>query len=102
MRLFLPALFVLCCAAACASAAVAELTDITGAVLVTPATMTKAEQNAADMLLDEVKQAGNAASVNWERVDFFRPYGGIRIEDEVLCTGGDADNLTRPVFAAQP
>ena len=55
-----------------------------------------------DMLLDEVKQAGNAASVNWERVDFFRPYGGIRIEDEVLCTGGDADNLTRPVFAAQP
>ena len=55
MRLFLPALFVLCCAAACASAAVAELTDITGAVLVTPATMTKAEQNAADMLLDEVE-----------------------------------------------
>ena len=54
-----------------------------------------------DMLLDEVKKAGNAASVNWERVDFFRPYGGIRIEDEVLCTDGEADNLTRPVFAAQ-
>ena len=54
-----------------------------------------------DMLLDEVKKAGNAASVDWERVDFFRPYGGNRIEDEVLCTGGDADNLTRPVFAAQ-
>ncbi|SBV36726.1 Xaa-Pro dipeptidase [uncultured Stenotrophomonas sp.] len=54
-----------------------------------------------DMLLNEVKKAGNAASVNWERVDFFRPYGGIRIEDEVLCTGRDADNLTRPVFAAQ-
>ena len=54
-----------------------------------------------DMLLDEVKQAGNGASVNWERVDFFRPYGGIRIEDEVLCTDGDADNLTRPAFAAQ-
>jgi len=53
-----------------------------------------------DMLLDEVKQAGNAASINWDRVDFFRPYGGVRIEDEVLCTGGDADNLTRPVFAA--
>ncbi|MTI74023.1 MAG: Xaa-Pro dipeptidase [Stenotrophomonas sp.] len=53
-----------------------------------------------DMLLDEVKKAGNAASVNWARVDFFRPYGGIRIEDEVLCTDGEADNLTRPVFAA--
>ncbi len=54
-----------------------------------------------DMLLDEVKQAGNAASIDWERVGFFRPYGGIRIEDEVLCTDGEADNLTRPVFAAQ-
>ncbi|MEN5266377.1 Xaa-Pro dipeptidase [Stenotrophomonas sp. TWI587] len=53
-----------------------------------------------DMLLDEVKQAGNGASINWDRVDFFRPYGGVRIEDEVLCTEGEADNLTRPVFAA--
>lgn len=53
-----------------------------------------------DMLLDEVKKAGNAASINWERVDFFRPYGGVRIEDEVLCTDGQADNLTRPAFAA--
>ena len=53
-----------------------------------------------DMLLDEVKKAGNAASVDWDRVEFFRPYGGIRIEDDVLCTEGEADNLTRPAFAA--
>ena len=53
-----------------------------------------------DMLLAEVKQAGNAASVDWNRVDFFRPYGGIRIEDDVLCTQAEADNLTRPAFAA--
>ena len=53
-----------------------------------------------DMLLDEVKQAGNAASIDWARVDAFRPYGGIRIEDEVMCTEGEADNLTRPAFAA--
>ncbi|NDK37968.1 Xaa-Pro dipeptidase [Pseudoxanthomonas gei] len=53
-----------------------------------------------DMLLDEVRQNGLAASVDWARVDAFRPYGGIRIEDEVLCTDGDADNLTRPAFAA--
>ena len=53
-----------------------------------------------DMLLDEVKQAGHGDSIDWARVDFFRPYGGIRIEDEVLCTEGDADNLTRPAFAA--
>jgi len=52
-----------------------------------------------DMLLDEVKQRGHGDSIDWARVDFFRPYGGIRIEDEVLCTEGDADNLTRPEFA---
>ncbi len=53
-----------------------------------------------DMLLDEVKQNGHADSVDWARVDALRPYGGIRIEDEVLCTDGDAANLTRPAFAA--
>ena len=52
-----------------------------------------------DMLLNEVKDAGHGDAINWERVDFFRPYGGIRIEDEVLCTDGEADNLTRPEFA---
>lgn len=51
-----------------------------------------------DMLLDEVKKNGNADSVDWSRVDAFRPYGGIRIEDEVLCTTANAINLTRPAF----
>ncbi|WP_115531010.1 Xaa-Pro dipeptidase [Xanthomonas campestris] len=53
-----------------------------------------------DMLLDEVKKNGHAASVNWDRVAQFAPYGGIRIEDEVVCTDGAPENLTRPVFAA--
>jgi Xaa-Pro dipeptidase len=53
-----------------------------------------------DMLLDEVKKNGHADSVDWKRVEAFRPYGGIRIEDEVMCTEGDAVNLTRPAFAA--
>lgn len=48
-----------------------------------------------DMLLDEVKKNGHAGSVDWARVDAFRPYGGIRIEDDVLCTDGEAQNLTR-------
>lgn len=53
-----------------------------------------------DMLLDEVKKNGHADSIDWARVDAFRPYGGIRIEDEVLCTEGEPLNLTRPAFAA--
>ncbi len=53
-----------------------------------------------DMLLDEVKKNGHAASVDWKRVEQFKPYGGIRIEDEVACTEGEPENLTRPAFAA--
>jgi len=53
-----------------------------------------------DMLLDEVKKNGHADSVDWARVNAFVPYGGIRIEVEVMCTQGDAVNLTRPAFAA--
>lgn len=52
-----------------------------------------------DMLLEDLRAAGQPDAVNWDRVAFFKPYGGIRIEDEVLCTAGAADNLTRPVFA---
>ena len=52
-----------------------------------------------DMLLEEVRQAGHGASVDWARVDAFRPYGGIRIEDDVLCTDAAPENLTRPAFA---
>jgi len=53
-----------------------------------------------DMLLDEVKKNGHAGSVDWDRVARFRPFGGIRIEDEVACTEGEPENLTRPAFAA--
>jgi len=53
-----------------------------------------------DMLLDELKQAGHGGSVDWTRVEQFKPYGGIRIEDEVVCTEDAPENLTRPVFAA--
>jgi len=53
-----------------------------------------------DMLLDELKQKGLGDSVDWSRVDAFRPCGGIRIEDDVVCTGGTPTNLTREAFAA--
>ena len=52
-----------------------------------------------DMLLDELKQKGLADAVDWQRVETFKPYGGIRIEDDVVCTDGDALNLTREGFA---
>ena len=53
-----------------------------------------------DMLLDELKAKGLGDAVDWERVAAFRPYGGIRIEDDVVCTDGEPLNLTREAFAA--
>lgn len=52
-----------------------------------------------DMLLDGLKKNGNADAVDWARVDAFRPFGGIRIEDDVVCTEDAPINLTREGFA---
>lgn len=54
-----------------------------------------------DMLLEELKDRGLGPSVNWDTVAAFRPYGGIRIEDDVVCTDNDPLNLTRTVWEAQ-
>ncbi|HQQ57631.1 MAG TPA: Xaa-Pro dipeptidase [Thermomonas sp.] len=53
-----------------------------------------------DMLLDEVKAKGLGDAVDWSRVDAFKPFGGIRIEDDVVCTEDVPINLTREAFAA--
>ena len=53
-----------------------------------------------DMLLAELKARPAAKDVVWPKVDAFRKYGGIRIEDDVVCTDGEPVNLTREAFAA--
>ncbi|MGZ8797894.1 MAG: M24 family metallopeptidase, partial [Thermoanaerobaculia bacterium] len=50
-------------------------------------------------LLAELKASENAKYVNWKKVDDFRRYGGIRIEDDVVVTNTGHDNLTRDAFA---
>lgn len=52
-----------------------------------------------EMLLAELKAKPAAKDVVWTKVDAFRKYGGIRIEDDVVCTEGDPVNLTREAFA---
>lgn len=52
-----------------------------------------------DMLLDELRAKPVASDIDWAKVDVFRPYGGIRIEDDVVCTDGEPENLTRDAFA---
>ena len=51
------------------------------------------------MLLDGLRQGPHADAVDWARVDAFRPFGGIRIEDDVVCTDDAPVNLTRDGFA---
>jgi Xaa-Pro dipeptidase len=53
-----------------------------------------------DMLLAELRDKPQAADVDWDRVERFRQYGGIRIEDDVACTDREPENLTRDAFAA--
>lgn len=52
-----------------------------------------------DLLLDKLRDDGHADCIDWDRVEAFKPYGGIRIEDDVLCTDGEPINLTREAFA---
>lgn len=51
-------------------------------------------------LLAEWKHQGDAKAIKWERVEKLIPYGGIRIEDNVLVTETGAENLTRDAFAS--
>lgn len=53
-----------------------------------------------DMRLAELQAKPVAKDVVWSKVDAFRKYGGIRIEDDVVCTEGEPANLTREAFAA--
>ncbi len=53
-----------------------------------------------DTLLRKWKADGNSAAINWNRVEVFRDFGGIRIEDNIVVTDGDPVNLSRAAFAS--
>lgn len=48
-----------------------------------------------DSLLAELKQSAHAEMVNWAVVDEFRPFGGIRIEDNIIVHQARNENMTR-------
>ncbi|WP_299796593.1 Xaa-Pro dipeptidase [uncultured Shewanella sp.] len=48
-----------------------------------------------DSLLQELKQDKRQHQVNWNKVDLLRPFGGIRIEDNVIVHSDRNENMTR-------
>lgn len=53
------------------------------------------------MLLDKLREGPHADSMNWDLVEKLIPFGGVRIEDDVVCRADAApENLTRDAFAA--
>jgi Xaa-Pro dipeptidase len=53
-----------------------------------------------ESLLAELRKSENAKHVRWEKVEAFRKFGGIRIEDDLAVTANGSENLTRGAFAA--
>ena len=54
---------------------------------------------AIDMLLENLRGTPAENHVNWTTVDWLRPFGGVRIEDDVRVLVNDRENLTRDAFA---
>ena len=52
-----------------------------------------------DSLLAEAAAGEHKSSINWQAVEALKPYGGIRVEDNVLVTTAAPINLTREAFA---
>jgi Xaa-Pro dipeptidase len=53
-----------------------------------------------DLLLEQARGDARGKHIRWDTVERLRPFGGIRIEDDVLCTPGAPENLTRDAFAS--
>jgi Xaa-Pro dipeptidase len=53
-----------------------------------------------DQLLAAARADDRGRLINWPRVESLRPYGGIRIEDDLAVTASGCENLTRDAFRA--
>lgn len=53
-----------------------------------------------DQLLEPARHGPMHDAIDWLRVDALRPFGGIRVEDDLLVTADGHENLTRQAFAA--
>jgi Xaa-Pro dipeptidase len=52
-----------------------------------------------DSLLAAAHADSRRAHIDWLMVDELKPFGGIRIEDNVVTTAARPENMTRDAFA---
>ncbi len=53
-----------------------------------------------DSLLADLAKSDNAQYINWDKVAEFKPYGGIRIEDNIIVHNTHNENMTRDLGLA--
>jgi len=54
-----------------------------------------------ELLLAPARANQHARHINWPRVAELEPYGGVRVEDDVVVTAAGHANLTRDAFATR-
>ncbi|KUJ81457.1 Xaa-Pro dipeptidase [Microbulbifer flavimaris] len=52
-----------------------------------------------DSLLADLKNSDLASEVHWDKVEALRPFGGVRIEDNVIVHEDRIENMTRDCYA---
>lgn len=53
-----------------------------------------------DSLLSEIKESENSKYMNWNKIESFKKYGGIRIEDNIILHSKGNENITRDLGLA--
>jgi Xaa-Pro dipeptidase len=53
-----------------------------------------------EQLLNEAQADSRGQKINWARVAQLKPFGGIRVEDDLAVTSAGCENLTRDAFSA--
>ena len=48
-----------------------------------------------DQLLKPLKASKSQKHLNWDKIERMKPYGGIRIEDNIVIQKNGTENLTR-------
>jgi Xaa-Pro dipeptidase len=51
-----------------------------------------------DSLLAQLKQSAHSKMIQWDNVEAMRPYGGIRIEDNIIVHQSHNENMTRDLY----